>query len=67
MLTFSQMAEARGVPHGSYDGPVHDDLGRNKKVLTIPTTRGPPCSKTQTTSRNLHLSGFTLAGRTNPV
>lgn len=58
------MAEARGVPHGSYDGPVHEDVSRNKKVLSLPTTRGQPCSKTPTPSRNLHLSGFTLAGRT---
>lgn len=42
---------------------VHDVTSMTKLVLTVPTTRGPSCSKTQTPSRNLHLSGFTLAGR----
>ncbi|TKS90308.1 Dihydropyrimidinase-related protein 4 [Collichthys lucidus] len=58
----SKMAEARGVPRGNYDGPVHDVIGMSKSVPSTPTTRGPPCPKTQTGTRNLHQSGFTLAG-----
>lgn len=58
-----QMAEARGVPRGNYDGPVHDVISMTKSVPPTPTTRGPPCLKTLTGSRNLHQSGFTLAGR----
>lgn len=57
-----QMAEARGVPRGNYDGPVHDVISMTKSVPPTPTTRGPPCPKTLTGSRNLHQSGFTLAG-----
>ncbi|XP_056153724.1 dihydropyrimidinase-related protein 4 [Lampris incognitus] len=58
----SRMAEARGVPRGNYDGPVHDVTSMTKSVPPTPTTRGPPCPKTQTGPRNLHQSGFTLAG-----
>ncbi|KAL7372033.1 hypothetical protein ABVT39_008851 [Epinephelus coioides] len=58
----SKMAEARGVPRGNYDGPVHDVISMTKSVPPTPTTRGPPCPKTQTSLRNLHQSGFTLAG-----
>ncbi|XP_036073171.1 dihydropyrimidinase-related protein 2 isoform X1 [Oryzias melastigma] len=58
----SKMAEARGVPRGSYDGPVHDVSSMTKSVPPTPTTRGPPCPKTQAGLRNLHQSGFTLAG-----
>uniref|UniRef100_A0A8D3E7N6 Amidohydrolase-related domain-containing protein n=1 Tax=Scophthalmus maximus TaxID=52904 RepID=A0A8D3E7N6_SCOMX len=42
----SKMAEARGVPRGNYDGPVHD-------VISMTKSSGP---------RNLHQSGFTLSG-----
>lgn len=56
------MAEARGVPRGNYDGPVHDVISMTKSVPSTPTTRGPSCPKTQTGPRNLHQSGFTLAG-----
>lgn len=56
------MAEACGVPRGNYDGPVHDVISMTKSVPPTPTNRGPPCPKTQTGSRNLHQSGFTLAG-----
>lgn len=59
----SQMAEARGVPRGSYDDPVHDVISMTKSVPSTPLTRGPPCPKSQTGTRNLHQSGFTLAGR----
>lgn len=59
----SQMAEARGVPRGSYDDPVHDVISMTKSVPSTPITRGPPCPKSQTGTRNLHQSGFTLAGR----
>ncbi|XP_071368402.1 dihydropyrimidinase-related protein 4-like [Centroberyx affinis] len=58
----SKMAEARGVPRGNYDGPVHDVISMTTSVPPTPTTRGPPCPKTQTGPRNLHQSGFTLAG-----
>ncbi|XP_051272969.1 dihydropyrimidinase-related protein 4 isoform X1 [Dicentrarchus labrax] len=58
----SKMAEARGVPRGNYDGPVHDVISMTKSIPPTPTTRGPPCPKTQTCLRNLHQSGFTLAG-----
>uniref|UniRef100_A0A4W6ECH0 Dihydropyrimidinase like 4 n=1 Tax=Lates calcarifer TaxID=8187 RepID=A0A4W6ECH0_LATCA len=58
----SKMAEARGVPRGNYDGPVHDVISMTKSVPPTPTSRGPPCPKTQTGPRNLHQSGFTLAG-----
>ncbi|XP_068160923.1 dihydropyrimidinase-related protein 2-like [Antennarius striatus] len=58
----SKMAEARGVPRGNYDGPVHDVISMTRSVPPTPTSRGPPCPKTQTGSRNLHQSGFTLAG-----
>lgn len=56
------MADARGVPRGNYDGPVHDVINMTKSVSPTPTSRGPPCPKTQTGPRNLHQSGFTLAG-----
>uniref|UniRef100_A0A4W4EDJ2 Amidohydrolase-related domain-containing protein n=1 Tax=Electrophorus electricus TaxID=8005 RepID=A0A4W4EDJ2_ELEEL len=60
----SRMAEARGVPRGNYDGPVHDVISMTKSVPPTPTTRGPSCSgKTATgPARNLHQSGFTLSG-----
>uniref|UniRef100_A0A7N6ASW2 Amidohydrolase-related domain-containing protein n=1 Tax=Anabas testudineus TaxID=64144 RepID=A0A7N6ASW2_ANATE len=58
----SKMAEARGVPRGNYDGPVQDVISMTKSVPPTPTSRGPPCPKTQTGPRNLHQSGFTLAG-----
>lgn len=60
------MAEARGVPRGNYDGPVHDVISMAKSVPPTPTSRGPPCPKTQTGTRNLHQSGFTLAGSIDP-
>uniref|UniRef100_A0A669CWN9 Dihydropyrimidinase like 4 n=1 Tax=Oreochromis niloticus TaxID=8128 RepID=A0A669CWN9_ORENI len=53
---------AHGVPRGNYDGPVHDVISMTKSVPPTPTTRGPPCPKTLTGPRNLHQSGFTLAG-----
>ncbi|KAG7274483.1 hypothetical protein CRUP_001448 [Coryphaenoides rupestris] len=58
----SKMAEARGVPRGNYDGPVHDVTSMTKSVPPTPTTRGAPCPKTLVAPRNLHQSGFTLAG-----
>uniref|UniRef100_A0A8C6NR56 Dihydropyrimidinase like 4 n=1 Tax=Nothobranchius furzeri TaxID=105023 RepID=A0A8C6NR56_NOTFU len=58
----SKMAEARGVPRGNYDGPVHDVISMTKSVPPTPTTRGPTCPKIVTGPRNLHQSGFTLAG-----
>ncbi|KAG7274480.1 hypothetical protein CRUP_001445 [Coryphaenoides rupestris] len=42
----SKMAEARGVPRGNYDGPVHDVTSMTKSVPPTPTTRGAPCPKT---------------------
>lgn len=56
------MADARGVPRGNYDDPVHDVISMTKSVPSTPMTRGPPCPKTLTGNRNLHQSGFTLAG-----
>jgi len=61
-LSYVQMAEARGVPRGNYDGPVHDVTSMTKSVPPTPTTRGGPCTKTLVAPRNLHQSGFTLAG-----
>uniref|UniRef100_A0A8C2WTR1 Dihydropyrimidinase like 4 n=1 Tax=Cyclopterus lumpus TaxID=8103 RepID=A0A8C2WTR1_CYCLU len=58
----SKMAEARGVPRGNYDGPVHDVISMTTSVPPTPTTRGTTCPKTQASLRNLHQSGFTLAG-----
>ncbi|XP_076855541.1 dihydropyrimidinase-related protein 2 isoform X2 [Brachyhypopomus gauderio] len=60
----SRMAEARGVPRGNYDGPVHDVISMTKSVPPTPTTRGPSCPGKTTTgpARNLHQSGFTLSG-----
>ncbi|XP_022524843.1 dihydropyrimidinase-related protein 4 isoform X1 [Astyanax mexicanus] len=60
----SRMAEARGVPRGNYDGPVHDVISMTKSVPPTPTTRGPSSSGKNTPgpARNLHQSGFTLSG-----
>ncbi|KAI1886998.1 hypothetical protein AGOR_G00201520 [Albula goreensis] len=60
----SRMAEARGVPRGLYDGPVHDVVSATKSMPPTPTTRGPSCpGKAQIApARNLHQSGFTLSG-----
>ncbi|XP_063078077.1 dihydropyrimidinase-related protein 2 [Engraulis encrasicolus] len=60
----SRMADARGVPRGNYDGPVHDVISVTKSVASTPTSRGPQCpGKTvMAASRNLHQSGFTLSG-----
>uniref|UniRef100_A0A7N8XCT3 Dihydropyrimidinase like 4 n=1 Tax=Mastacembelus armatus TaxID=205130 RepID=A0A7N8XCT3_9TELE len=55
-------SRARGVPRGNYDGPVHDVISMTKSVPSTPTSRVVPCPKTQTGPRNLHQSGFTLAG-----
>ncbi|XP_048027118.1 dihydropyrimidinase-related protein 4 isoform X1 [Megalobrama amblycephala] len=59
-----RMADARGVPRGNYDGPVHDVISMTKSVPPTPTTRGPSCpGKTPLgPARNLHQSGFTLSG-----
>ncbi|XP_056627928.1 dihydropyrimidinase-related protein 4 isoform X1 [Triplophysa dalaica] len=59
-----RMADARGVPRGNYDGPVHDVISMTKSVPATPTTRGPSCpGKTPLgPARNLHQSGFTLSG-----
>uniref|UniRef100_A0A672M3S4 Dihydropyrimidinase-related protein 1 n=1 Tax=Sinocyclocheilus grahami TaxID=75366 RepID=A0A672M3S4_SINGR len=59
-----RMADARGVPRGNYDGPVHDVISMTKSVPATPTTRGPSCpGKTPVgPGRNLHQSGFTLSG-----
>uniref|UniRef100_A0A8C9TGH2 Dihydropyrimidinase like 4 n=1 Tax=Scleropages formosus TaxID=113540 RepID=A0A8C9TGH2_SCLFO len=60
----TRMADARGVPRGQYDGPVHDVISATKSVPPTPTGRGPTCpGKAQITpARNLHQSGFTLSG-----
>ncbi|XP_036386439.1 dihydropyrimidinase-related protein 4 [Megalops cyprinoides] len=60
----SRMADARGVPRGLYDGPVHDVVSATKSMPPTPTTRGPTCpGKAQIApARNLHQSGFTLSG-----
>ncbi|KAM6964147.1 dihydropyrimidinase-related protein 2 isoform 1-T1 [Tautogolabrus adspersus] len=58
----SKMAEARGVPRGNYDGPVHDVISMTMSVPPTPTTRGPSCPKSLIAPRNLHQSGFTLSG-----
>uniref|UniRef100_A0AAY4BAM8 Dihydropyrimidinase-related protein 2 n=1 Tax=Denticeps clupeoides TaxID=299321 RepID=A0AAY4BAM8_9TELE len=60
----SRMADARGVPRGNYDGPVHDVISMTKSVPSTPTTRGGQCPGKGMTgpARNLHQSGFTLSG-----
>ncbi|KTF88218.1 hypothetical protein cypCar_00038396 [Cyprinus carpio] len=59
-----RMADARGVPRGNYDGPVHDVISMTKSMSATPSTRGPSCpGKTPVgPARNLHQSGFTLSG-----
>ncbi|XP_073684289.1 dihydropyrimidinase-related protein 2 isoform X1 [Garra rufa] len=59
-----RMADARGVPRGNYDGPVHDVISMTKSVPATPTTRGPSCPGKIPLgpARNLHQSGFTLSG-----
>ncbi|MCJ8738742.1 hypothetical protein PDJAM_G00039250 [Pangasius djambal] len=60
----SRMAEARGVPRGNYDGPVHDVISMTKSVPPTPTTRGSSCPGKSVLgpARNLHQSGFSLSG-----
>ncbi|XP_062859714.1 dihydropyrimidinase-related protein 2 isoform X2 [Trichomycterus rosablanca] len=60
----SRMAEARGVPRGNYDGPVHDVISMSKSVPPTPTNRGPSCPGKSIVGpgRNLHQSGFSLSG-----
>ncbi|KAF3845500.1 hypothetical protein F7725_008663 [Dissostichus mawsoni] len=41
----SKMADARGVPRGNYDGPVHDVISMTKLVPPTLTTRGHPARK----------------------
>ncbi|KAK7135046.1 hypothetical protein R3I93_018224 [Phoxinus phoxinus] len=59
-----RMADARGVPRGNYDGPVHDVISMTNSVPPTPTSRGPSCPGKNPLgpSRNLHQSGFTLSG-----
>uniref|UniRef100_A0A6Q2ZB07 Dihydropyrimidinase-related protein 2 n=1 Tax=Esox lucius TaxID=8010 RepID=A0A6Q2ZB07_ESOLU len=60
----SRMADARGVPRGNYDGPVHDVISMTKSVPATPTSRMPqfPGKGPLGPARNLHQSGFTLSG-----
>ncbi|KAK6328095.1 hypothetical protein J4Q44_G00000730 [Coregonus suidteri] len=60
----SRMADARGVPRGNYDGPVHDVISMTKSVPATPSSRGPQCPGKGPLgpARNLHQSGFTLSG-----
>ncbi|XP_051927721.1 dihydropyrimidinase-related protein 2-like [Hippocampus zosterae] len=58
----SKVAENRGVPRGIYDGPVHDVMMTNKLMTPTWTKKATPCLQVQTGPRNLHQSGFTLAG-----
>ncbi|KAL0964762.1 hypothetical protein UPYG_G00328540 [Umbra pygmaea] len=60
----SRMADARGVPRGNYDGPVHDVISMTKSVPATPTSRVPQCPGKGPLgpARNLHQSGFTLSG-----
>uniref|UniRef100_A0A3Q2XG00 Dihydropyrimidinase like 4 n=1 Tax=Hippocampus comes TaxID=109280 RepID=A0A3Q2XG00_HIPCM len=58
----SKVAENRGVPRGIYDGPVHDVMTTNKLMTPTWTKKATPCLQIQTGPRNLHQSGFTLAG-----
>lgn len=64
ILNVLQMAEARGVPRGNYDGPVHDVISMTKSVPPTPTNRGSSCSGKSLVgpARNLHQSGFSLSG-----
>lgn len=63
------MAEARGVPRGNYDGPVHDVISMTKSVPPTPTTRGSSCPGKSVVgpARNLHQSGFSLSGNHWPT
>lgn len=68
ILNVLQMAEARGVPRGNYDGPVHDVISMTKSVPPTPTTRGSSCQgKLVGPARNLHQSGFSLSGNNCPI
>ncbi|XP_061782731.1 dihydropyrimidinase-related protein 2-like [Nerophis lumbriciformis] len=58
----SEMLNNQGVPRGVYDGPSLDVMTLNKLMMPPLTTKGPPRSKIQICPRNLHQSGFTLAG-----
>uniref|UniRef100_A0AAX7VGJ2 Amidohydrolase-related domain-containing protein n=1 Tax=Astatotilapia calliptera TaxID=8154 RepID=A0AAX7VGJ2_ASTCA len=59
--------KARSKVTGSYlhlSSRLNDPViwSMTKSVPPTPTTRGPPCPKNLTGPRNLHQSGFTLAG-----
>ncbi|XP_055792957.1 dihydropyrimidinase-related protein 4 isoform X6 [Salvelinus fontinalis] len=60
----SKMADARGVPRGNYDGPVHDVISMTKSVPATPSSRGPQCPGKGPLgpTRDLHRSSFTLSG-----
>ncbi|XP_077407848.1 dihydropyrimidinase-related protein 2-like isoform X2 [Vanacampus margaritifer] len=58
----SKAAENRGVPRAVYDGPVHDVGTVSNTLMARWTKKAAPCLKIQTGPRNLHQSGFTLAG-----
>uniref|UniRef100_A0AAR2KEQ5 Amidohydrolase-related domain-containing protein n=1 Tax=Pygocentrus nattereri TaxID=42514 RepID=A0AAR2KEQ5_PYGNA len=54
-----QLAVLRAVPRGMYDGPVSDFIPMSRGATPSASTRSSP---TKAPIRNLHQSGFSLAG-----
>eukprot|EP00079_Xenopus_tropicalis_P022379 XP_012814257.1 PREDICTED: dihydropyrimidinase-related protein 3 isoform X2 [Xenopus tropicalis] len=57
----TKMAELHAVPRGMYDGPVYDLASTPKAGTPAGSTKGSPTKQTPPV-RNLHHSGFSLAG-----
>ncbi|XP_057681303.1 dihydropyrimidinase-related protein 2-like [Corythoichthys intestinalis] len=53
---------SQSVHRSIYDGPIHEVGTMNKLTAPALTVKGSACFKIRTITRNLHQSGFTLAG-----